>query len=104
MTDIERDLDTLKLRFLGFQVSSAVQTRFLVEHPGQWLELAAWKAFEVAHPDTVAAMYQFLVLSAVRAPLARLRRLASLALLGALIACVPCGVPSGFRPVKPARP
>ncbi|WP_310570022.1 tetratricopeptide repeat protein [Gemmatimonas sp.] len=45
-----------------------------------------------------------LVLSAVRAPLARLRRLASLALLGALIACVPCGVPSGFRPVKPARP
>ncbi|QJR34728.1 tetratricopeptide repeat protein [Gemmatimonas groenlandica] len=59
VSDIARDLDTLELRFLGFQVSSAVQARFRAEHPAQWLELSAWEAFEAAHPDTFAAMYQF---------------------------------------------
>lgn len=59
LPEIARDLDTLKLRFLGFQLPAAVQARFLAEYPGQWLDLAAWHAFEATHPDTFAAMYQF---------------------------------------------
>jgi hypothetical protein len=59
LPEIARDLDTLKLRFLGFRVPATVQARFHAEYPGQWLELSAWDAFETAHPDTFAAMYQF---------------------------------------------
>ena len=59
LSEIARDLETLKLRFLGFQVPAAVQARFLAAYPGRWLELSAWDACETAHPDTFAAMYQF---------------------------------------------
>ncbi len=59
LPEIARDLATLNVRFLGFQVPASVQSRFLAEYPGQWLELSAWDAFETAHPDTFAAMYQF---------------------------------------------
>jgi tetratricopeptide (TPR) repeat protein/SAM-dependent methyltransferase len=59
LPEIARDLDTLQLRFLGFQLPSTVQVRFLAEYPGRWLDLSAWDAFESAHPDTFAAMYQF---------------------------------------------
>jgi tetratricopeptide (TPR) repeat protein/SAM-dependent methyltransferase len=59
LPEIARDLETLQLRFLGFQVPATVQARFLAEYPGRWLDLSAWDAFESAHPDTFAAMYQF---------------------------------------------
>ena len=59
LPQIAADLDTLGLRFLGFQLPAPVQARFLAAHPGGWLDLAAWDAFEQAHPDTFAAMYQF---------------------------------------------
>jgi tetratricopeptide (TPR) repeat protein/SAM-dependent methyltransferase len=59
LPEIARDLETLQLRFLGFQVPATVQARFHAEYPGRWLDLSAWDAFETAHPDTFAAMYQF---------------------------------------------
>lgn len=59
LPQIAHDLETLKLRFLGFQVPASVQARFLAEFPGRWLDLSAWDAFESTHPDTFAAMYQF---------------------------------------------
>jgi len=59
LPQIAHDLETLKLRFLGFQVPGTVQARFLAAYPGRWLDLSAWDAFETAHPDTFAAMYQF---------------------------------------------
>lgn len=59
MPELARDLATLELRFLGFQLPASVQAAFLSQYPGQWLDLSAWDAFEAAHPDTFAAMYQF---------------------------------------------
>lgn len=59
LPEISRDLAALRLRFLGFQVSASVQSRFLTEYPDRWLDLSAWDAFEAEHPDTFAAMYQF---------------------------------------------
>jgi SAM-dependent methyltransferase/tetratricopeptide (TPR) repeat protein len=61
VTDIAAALDTLNLRFLGFQLPHAVQVQFQSEfpQPHAMLELAAWEQFETRHPATFRAMYQF---------------------------------------------
>lgn len=58
--ELQAALDAVGMRFLGFQLPAAVLARFTDRHgEGAVRDLAAWDAFEQAHPDTFAAMYQF---------------------------------------------
>ena len=59
--EIGECLKSLGLRFLRFQLPHDVHTQFAAGHPGDGAtaDLAAWDAFETAHPETFAAMYQF---------------------------------------------
>ena len=58
--EIRAHLGELGLRFLGFQLPPSVRVLFVDEHgPSAWLDLKVWAQFEIAHPDTFAAMYQF---------------------------------------------
>lgn len=61
LPEIDRALELLGLRFLGFQLPQSVQMRFrtMFPEPAAALDLASWDAFERTHPDTFAAMYQF---------------------------------------------
>jgi len=54
-------LAALDLRFLGFQLPSAVLGRFRARfsQPGAELDLRCWDRFEHDFPGTFAAMYQF---------------------------------------------
>jgi hypothetical protein len=54
-------LDTLDLRFLGFQISPTVLEQFRARFPsaGAERDLACWDQFEAEHPDTFASMYHF---------------------------------------------
>jgi SAM-dependent methyltransferase len=59
---IEAALDTLKLKFLGFEMRDhAVLREFtkVYPHPGAAAQLPLWHEFESAHPDTFWGMYQF---------------------------------------------
>jgi hypothetical protein len=59
--EIASELRQLRLEFLGFQLPRDVQSRFVAmhPHPNAALDLAAWDAFEQAHPLTFWGMYQF---------------------------------------------
>jgi Flp pilus assembly protein TadD/SAM-dependent methyltransferase len=53
-------LETLDLRFLGFQLARAVLAQFQSAFPGRApSDLAAWEEFEATHPATFGNMYQF---------------------------------------------
>jgi len=54
-------LQELGLRFLGFEVTSALWAQFQAfePDPGAHASLAAWHRFEGAHPEAFKGMYQF---------------------------------------------
>ncbi len=57
-------LDDLGVEFLGFEFEfAATRLKYLAEFPGDpaATSLANWAEFEMRHPDTFAAMYQFWV-------------------------------------------
>jgi hypothetical protein len=57
---VAASLDAVGMRFLGFQLPAGVLAAFDASHGTHARgDLAAWAAFEEAHPDTFAAMYQF---------------------------------------------
>jgi SAM-dependent methyltransferase len=60
LAEVAASLDAVGMRFLGFQLPAGVLAAFDASHgtPARG-DLAAWAAFEEAHPDTFAAMYQF---------------------------------------------
>ncbi len=60
---IAEALESLRLRFLGFQVPVTVQHAFAREHPARDAarDLNAWAQFEAKHPTTFWGMYQFFV-------------------------------------------
>jgi SAM-dependent methyltransferase len=59
--ELAHALETLGLRFLGFQVDATVAARFRQQfpHADAWVDLACWDRYEEQHPDTFAGMYQF---------------------------------------------
>ncbi len=59
--ELAADLDSLGLRFLGFQLDPTVLSRFqsMFPLPDALLDLTKWEVFETAHPETFAGMYQF---------------------------------------------
>jgi SAM-dependent methyltransferase len=60
LAEVGEALEAVGMRFLGFQLPPAVLAQFTARHgDGALRDLAAWAAFEEAHPDTFAAMYQF---------------------------------------------
>jgi SAM-dependent methyltransferase len=60
LTEVGEALAAVGMRFLGFQLPAAVLAAFDASHGAHARgDLAAWAAFEEAHPDTFAAMYQF---------------------------------------------
>lgn len=64
LPEIGAMLDSLGLSFCGFDLSDArILTAFRQDHaePEALFDLAAWHAFETAHPDAFAGMYQFWV-------------------------------------------
>lgn len=59
---IAEALSGLNLRFLGFELPDpAIMTEYRRRNPGdpQGLDLAAWDAFELDHPNLFLGMYQF---------------------------------------------
>ncbi len=60
IAELREALAAVRMRFLGFQLPAPVLATFSARHgAGALHDLAAWEAFEQAHPDTFAAMYQF---------------------------------------------
>jgi SAM-dependent methyltransferase len=60
LAEVAASLDAVGMRFLGFQLPAGVLAAFDAGHGTHARgDLAAWAAFEEAHPDTFAAMYQF---------------------------------------------
>jgi tetratricopeptide (TPR) repeat protein len=62
LPQLERDLRTLGLKFLGFTFGDTrVTSRYRARHPDDTTltDLASWDAFEHAHPSTFAGMYRF---------------------------------------------
>jgi SAM-dependent methyltransferase len=60
LAEVGEALAAVGMRFLGFQLPPGVLAQFTARHgDGSLRDLAAWAAFEEAHPDTFAAMYQF---------------------------------------------
>ncbi len=58
--ELAEHLETLGLRFLGFEFQDQRTTRnFQFTHPGEWDNLEAWSQWEAEHPDTFLGMYQF---------------------------------------------
>jgi Flp pilus assembly protein TadD/SAM-dependent methyltransferase len=61
LPQLARAMDTLGVEFLGFELEAealkAYRARFPADPAGASLE--NWDAFEQAHPDTFASMYQF---------------------------------------------
>jgi len=59
---IEAALETLKLKFLGFEMrDQSVLRKFGKSHPGRsaLTSLSLWHKFELKNPDTFRGMYQF---------------------------------------------
>jgi SAM-dependent methyltransferase len=60
VAELQEALAAVRMRFLGFQLPAPVMAAFTARHGASARgDLAAWEAFEEAHPDTFAAMYQF---------------------------------------------
>jgi SAM-dependent methyltransferase len=61
--EIAADLDALQLRFLGFQLPTAVRTAFTARYPkpDAARDLKAWARFEEDNPTIFWGMYQFFV-------------------------------------------
>lgn len=63
LAEIEQDLATYNLRFLGFQLPAPVRAAFtaMFPNPGAANDLEAWARFEERNPSTFWGMYQFFV-------------------------------------------
>ncbi len=60
LPEIADSLTQLDLEFLGFQLPQPVQARFAAAYGADAVrDLGAWHLFEIDHPDTFSAMYQF---------------------------------------------